>query len=310
VITIVPSVGRPINDDDTEASRGVDARVAAVIVEYHSGEALSRCLASLRHSRVDEIIVVDNGAPDGAPSEWDPPADVTLISAQHNAGFGAGVNLGATRTDADFLLICNPDVALQEGALEILRETLRSHPRAGIVGPALLDEAGQVVQSARAFPSLRASWGQAFLGLVRPSGRRSSEYRARNWTLANLGVVDWVTGACFVVRAEAFRAVGGFDDQYFLYVEEVDFCWRLRAAGWDVLYQPEARVTHTGGVSTSAHPYRAIVTHHWSLWTFVRRTTSGVERLALPLMAVGLAVRCLIACSLHAARQLRSRHAR
>jgi N-acetylglucosaminyl-diphospho-decaprenol L-rhamnosyltransferase len=307
---MVPFVALPMDDDGVETPTEDGVLTAAVIVEYHSGAALSRCLASLRQSRVDEIVVVDNGSPDGAPSEWDPPADVTLISAQHNAGFGAGVNLGAARTDADFLLICNPDVALQEGALDILRETLRSHPRAGVVGPSLLDEGGRVVQSARAFPSLRTSWEQAFLGLVRPSGRRSSEYRARNWSLADLGVVDWVTGACFVVRAEAFRAVGGFDDQYFLYVEEVDFCWRLRAAGWDVLYQPEARVTHTGGVSTSAHPYRAIVAHHRSLWTFVRRTTSGADRLALPLMALGLMARCLIACSLQAGRQLRSRHAR
>ena len=174
----------------------------------------------------------------------------------------------------------------------------------------MLDDAGHVVQSARAFPSLRSSSVQAFLGLLRPSGRRSSEYRARNWSLAELGTVDWVTGACFLVRADAFRAIGGFDDEYFLYVEEVDFCWRLRAAGWEVLYQPEARVIHTGGVSTSAHPYRAIVTHHRSLWTFVRRTTSGTDRLALPFMAVALVARCVIACSLHAARQRRHRRAR
>ncbi len=288
---------------DSQAAR---ARVAAVVIEYHSGDALERCLESLRRSHVDEIVVVDNGARDTqGDSSLEVPAGVTLVRADENAGFGAGVNLGAAHTEADLLLICNPDVALQPGALDDLRETLKAHPRAGVVGPALVNEAGQVVQSARAFPSLRSSWQQAFLGLLRPSGRRSREYRTRNWSRADAGSVDWVTGACMLVRTEAFREIAGFDDRYFLYVEEVDFCWRLRAAGWAVLYQPLARVTHTGAISTSAHPYRAIATHHRSLWLFVRRTTSGTDRLALPLVGIGLVIRFLVACALQAARRLR-----
>jgi N-acetylglucosaminyl-diphospho-decaprenol L-rhamnosyltransferase len=116
--------------------------------------------------------------------------------------------------------------------------------------------------------------------------------------------VDWVTGACLLVRSDAFRQIGGFDDRYFLYVEEVDFCWRLHDAGWQVLYEPRARVTHTGGVSTSAHPYRAIAIHHRSLWLFIRRTTSGADRAALPVIGMGLVVRCGFACVLQTRRTL------
>jgi N-acetylglucosaminyl-diphospho-decaprenol L-rhamnosyltransferase len=283
-------------------------RVAALVVEYHSGDALERCLRSLRDDQIDEIVVVDNGARDGVLALLVAPSPgVTLLAPSKNLGFGGGVNLAAANTDAELLLICNPDVRLQPGAIETLRACLNSSERVGAVGPALIDESGRVVQSARSFPAVRTSWQQAFFGLLRPSGRRSREYRTRNWSRAHGGNVDWVTGACLLVRTDAFREIGGFDDRYFLYVEEVDFCWRLRTAGWEVLYEPGARVTHTGAVSTSAHPYRAIATHHRSLWLFVRRTTSGVDRAALPLTAAGLLVRCGLACAMQAARRRRGR---
>ncbi len=280
-----------------------DARVAAVVVEYNSGEALSSCLRSLRKNRLEEIIVVDNSAQDTvlAPSVSRLPG-VTVHVSDQNLGFGGGVNLGAASTDAELLLLCNPDVELEVGAVAAMRSKLAASARAGVVGPALIDGSNRVVQSARSFPMIRGSWKQAFLGLLHPSGRRSGEYRARNWSRADGGKVDWVTGACLLVRADAFREIGGFDNRYFLYVEEVDFCWRLRAAGWETLYEPRARVKHTGGVSTSAHPYRAIAAHHRSLWVFIRRTTSGTYRGALPFVAIGLLVRCGLECALWATR--------
>jgi N-acetylglucosaminyl-diphospho-decaprenol L-rhamnosyltransferase len=108
--------------------------------------------------------------------------------------------------------------------------------------------------------------------------------------------VDWVTGACFLVRREAFDEVGGFDDRYFMYVEEVDLCWRLARAGWRTGYESSARVIHLAGVSTAAVPYRMIVAHHLSLWRFVRRTTCGSQRLLLPVVAAGIAGRCVAVC--------------
>jgi N-acetylglucosaminyl-diphospho-decaprenol L-rhamnosyltransferase len=281
-------------------------RVAAIVVEYHSGESLERCLDSLRDNQVDQIVVVDNGAHAASSTRSVAlSSGVTLAVSGRNLGFGGGVNLGAASADAELLLICNPDIVLEPGALAYLRDRLASSERAGAVGPALLDEKGQVVQSARAFPTLQSSWQQAFLGLLHPSGQRSRQYRSRNRSLAAGGVVDWVTGACILVRADAFHEIGGFDGRYFLYVEEVDLCWRLHAAGWEVLYEPRARVTHVGSVSTSAHPYRAIVSHHRSLWRFVSNTTSDVNRVALPFVAVALLVRCAAACAICATRRRR-----
>jgi N-acetylglucosaminyl-diphospho-decaprenol L-rhamnosyltransferase len=103
--------------------------------------------------------------------------------------------------------------------------------------------------------------------------------------------VDWVTGACFLVRRVAFDSVGGFDERYFMYVEEVDLCWRLARAGWRTGYESSARVLHLAGVSTATVPYQMIAAHHLSLWRFARETACGWERLLLPFVAVGIGAR-------------------
>ena len=105
-----------------------------------------------------------------------------------------------------------------------------------------------------------------------------------------------MSGACFLVRRTAFEAVGGFDESYFMYAEDVDLCWRLGLAGWRVAYAPTAEVTHLQGRSTDRHPYRMIVEHHRSLLRFASRSSTGWRRLLLPLVAVGAAVRVGLAC--------------
>jgi GT2 family glycosyltransferase len=279
--------------------------VTAIVVEYRSGPHLATCVSSLQRCGT-EVVVVDNGSPPEGSSAPPGFSDVNWLAAPDNPGFGGGINRGAALCDTELMLICNPDIVLEDDALALLCTALVADDTAAAVGPALVDAAGRVSQSARAFPSLRSSWRQAFLGLLHPAGRRSSEYRARNWALAERGVVDWVTGACVLVRTDAFRAVGGFDEGFFLYVEEVDLCWRLRRAGWKVLYEPKARVLHRGAVSTSSHPYRAIIVHHRSLWRFARKTTAGIDRALLPPAALAIAGRCAVACLLRLRRGTRS----
>ena len=231
------------------------AHVAAIIVEYHSGEALARCLASLRRNSVDEIVVLDNGAPDQAALDSELSADVTLISARHNAGFGAGVNLGAARTAAELL------VGLQSGRRHA--GGCRRHPPARRCGrtreqlssgrhcsttPATSSNPPRGLPVPSAPPRFRPFSGCS----GRPVAAAASTGPATGRSPSRHGRLG--DGGLFPRAGRPVRALGGFDDEYFLYVEEVDFCWRLRAAGWEVLYQPEARVIHTGGVSTSAHP--------------------------------------------------------
>ena len=116
-------------------------------------------------------------------------------------------------------------------------------------------------------------------------------------------MVEWVSGTAMLVRRTAFEEVGGFDEDYFMYVEDVDLCWRLRKAGWDVRYAPTAGVVHAIGGSSEARPLRMIAAHHRSLLRFAVRTTSGPRRLLLPVVAVGLVVRGCGAAVLRAVRR-------
>jgi N-acetylglucosaminyl-diphospho-decaprenol L-rhamnosyltransferase len=268
--------------------------VAAVVVNYNAGSALSECVASLEREAVREIVVVDNGSTDdsleglGAANP-----DLRVLRTGRNLGYGGGVNYGAKQTACELLLVCNPDLVLQPGALGAMTERLVQDPSLGLVGPALVTPAGALHPSGRDFPTLRRSSVQAALGVLFPKNSFSRRYREANQARAETGIVDWVTGACFLVRRQAFSAVGGFDDRYFMYVEEVDLCWRLARAGWRTGYEASARVLHLAGVSTAAVPYRMIVSHHLSLWRFARRTTYGSDRIFLPLVAVGIALRCV-----------------
>ena len=271
--------------------------VAAVVVNYNAGKALTECVASLKREGVSVIVVVDNGSTDGSLeylAATNP--DVQVLHTGRNLGFGGGVNYGARRTSGELLLVCNPDLELQSGALRAMVDRLTNDPSLGLVGPALVTPAGDLQPSGRAFPTLRRSSVQAVLGVIFPENGYSRRYREANCARAGIGIVDWVTGACLLVRRGAFEAVGGFDGRYFMYVEEVDLCWRLAGAGWRTGYEESARVLHLAGVSTAAVPYRMIVAHHLSLWRFARRTTRGSERLLLPGVAMGILGRSVVVC--------------
>ncbi|MGD0983635.1 MAG: glycosyltransferase family 2 protein [Acidimicrobiales bacterium] len=274
--------------------------VAAVVVNYNAGPALSECVASLQREGIGEVVVVDNGSTDDSlQCLATENAGVRVLHTGRNLGFGGGVNYGAQRVTGELLLVCNPDLVLQPGALGAMVNRLAQDSSLGLVGPALVTPGGDLQPSGRAFPTIRRSSVQAVLGALFPKNAYSRRYREANRAGAGSGVVDWVTGACLLVRRGAFDAVGGFDGQYFMYVEEVDLCWRLAKAGWRTGYESSARVVHLAGVSTSAVPFRMIVAHHLSLWRFARRTTRGSERLLLPAVAAGIGCRCVVVCLRH-----------
>ena len=264
-----------------------------VIVDFNAAERVNRLLESLRGELVGRIIVVDNstsGSTRRALHEVD--FDIELIEAVHNGGFGSGVNLGMRWVRSEFVVVSNPDVVVSAGAVETLVQSLEADPHLALVGPAVHEADGSLHQTARAFPTVRASALQAFAGLLAPSGRIASRYREQNWARSPAdGYVDWVSGAFFVVRREAFEAIDGFDEEYFMYVEEVDLCWRLKRAGYRVAYVPAARVTHVGGVSSRTRPYAMAISHHRSLYRFARNTSTRFDRLLLPVVGGGLVVR-------------------
>jgi N-acetylglucosaminyl-diphospho-decaprenol L-rhamnosyltransferase len=221
-----------------------------------------------------------------------------------NLGYGAAVNRGAAATRAPLLLVCNPDLEVPPEAVGALVAALDADPRRALVGPLIRTPEGDRYPSARRFPSMVDAAGHALLGLFAPDNRFTRAYQRSELDDAAVEVraADWVSGACFLVRRDAFEAVGGFDESYFMYAEDVDLCWRLGRAGWSVAYAPTAEVTHLQGRSTDRHPYRMILEHHRSLLRFASRSSTGWRTALLPLVAVGVAVRAGLACLARATR--------
>ncbi len=293
-----PEAG-PLGDTDQPAGTASDPGIAVVIVNYESGPALIRCVEGLRSERASELVVVDNGSVDGSLDEIRRRfPDVEVLVPGGNLGYGAAANRGVAATGSGLVVVCNPDLEVRPGALAVLAEALTAHPGCALVGPLIRTSSGDRYPSARRFPSLVDAAGHALLGIFAPDNRFTRSYQQSHLDEATTGfhVVDWVSGACFMTRRSAFEQVGGFDEAYFMYAEDVDLCWRLGRVGWQVAYAPTAEVTHLQGVSTDRHPYRMIFEHHRSLLRFAGRSSVGWRKALLPLVVLGIGARAVLAC--------------
>lgn len=234
--------------------------LSIVIVNWNSGDLLAQCLRSLK-SRCAEmqpdhalsaVVVVDNASTDGS-DRVDAALELplTLIRNRANQGFAAACNQGAAAADADVVLFLNPDTRLHPGALieplKCLSQT--EHAKTGIFGIAMVDDSGQVTPSCARFPRAWHFACQA-LGLDRKWPRLGAYMRECDYTVS--GPVDQVIGAFFMIRSDLFRSLGGFDERFFVYFEEVDLALRARQAGWRSFYLAHANAYHKGGGTSNA----------------------------------------------------------
>jgi N-acetylglucosaminyl-diphospho-decaprenol L-rhamnosyltransferase len=258
-------------------------RVTAVVVSYNSREDLRRCLASLRaHSGIPcQVVVVDNASTDGSAdlvAKEFPEARV--IRNRENLGFSRANNKGLREAAGAYALILNSDAELTPGALPALVARLDARPRLGAAGPRTLSPDGTVQVSFGPALTPLAEWRQRHL--VRGVKRRDPA--ALEEAAARAGVEhepDWVSGSCLLARKDALDAVGGFDESFFLYEEDVDLCLRLRRAGWGVLFTPAAEVVHHLGRSMEADPARARLEYPRSHVRFYRKHNGPVLAAAL-----------------------------
>jgi N-acetylglucosaminyl-diphospho-decaprenol L-rhamnosyltransferase len=272
---------------------GPGSRVAAVVVDHNSGDVLAACVRSLVAEGCHQVVVVENGDPGAAVGVL--AADglaVAVIGSHRNLGYGAGANRGiAATTGTDFVLVANPDLSVHPGSIGALVEALDAEPAWAIAGPRILTPEGARYPSVRRFPSMLDAAGHALVSLFRPDNPFTRRYRAPVPDATGAVPADWVSGACFLARRRALEELGGFDESYFMFAEDMDLCWRAHQAGYGVGFAPEAVVTHIQGVSTSRHPYKMLYQHHRSALRFAVRSTRGWGRAALPLAALVLAVR-------------------
>jgi len=249
--------------DAQESPRRAE-RICSVIVNYRTPDLTLRCLEALAKERRIlpnlSAIVVDGGSDDGSAERLEGHVKncaynswAQLLALPINGGFGWANNqaiLGLLqRTDPpDFILLLNPDAQIEPGAVVMLVDEMRSNARAGAVGSQLVDPDGSLAGSAFHFPTLRGELARgARTGLIDRFLRVPPV--SLNPALVACDV-DWVTGACVLLRAEALRQAGLFDDGFFLYHEETELMWRMRKRGWTVRHEPRSRVRHLRGAAT------------------------------------------------------------
>jgi N-acetylglucosaminyl-diphospho-decaprenol L-rhamnosyltransferase len=285
-----------------------DTRWAAVVINYEAGGALCDCVQSLladtSAGHPPKVVVVDNGSSDGSAAAVARalPA-VTVLDPGANLGYARAANLGIAATDAPVVAVCNPDLEVREGAAGALLDRLDAESDLGAVGPMIRNTDGTIYPSARSVPRLRDAVGHGLLGLVWRTNPFTRRYRQLDADPRRRRDVDWVSGAAVWLRRAALTTVGGWDDRYFMYVEDVDLCWQLRQRGWRVSYEPGAVVTHVQGATTAKHPYRMIAEHHRSLYRYASKRWRGARRFALPFAAAFLALRAGLAMAEHALRR-------
>jgi N-acetylglucosaminyl-diphospho-decaprenol L-rhamnosyltransferase len=283
--------------------------VAVVLVTYESAEDLTACLGSLPPAAGPhelEVVVVDNASRD-ASAEVARRLGVKLLENPANLGLSRAIDIGAAATAAPWLLLVNPDTRLGPGSLARMLETAAADPTIGCVGPHLRNSDGSEYPTGRRFPSILVGAVHAALGTVWPGNPATRRYHLTDLDRSRPVQVDWVSGACMLLRREAYEAVGRFDAGYFMYFEEMDFCMRLARAGWRVVYDPGAEVTHILGGSTRSAPYRKVWNHHRSALRFYRRRYAGdPRRLLLPVVALFLLARGLVSLARTAVAQRRS----
>ena len=274
--------------------------VAIAVVSWNTANLLDRCLASLRPEHEAgraEVWVVDNASTDGsaamvaAKHPW-----ATLDAHGENSGFGAAVNRVAQRTSTPFVAAANADLGFQPGALQALLDTAAAHPEAGAFAPRLIRPDGTTQHSVHPFPTVRT-------GLLLSSGLARVGRVARalplegHWDPAAARTVDWAHGAFLLVRRTAWDAVGGFDPGQWLYAEDLDLSWRLRAAGWSTRYVPGARIAHAVSAATAGRwtaQERAVRSQRSAYaWMLARRGARATRATALAHLA-GPAARAVL----------------
>ena len=270
--------------------------VAIITVSYNSSAQLADFLdcAVKSVAAPNQIFVVDNNSSDiGVTEKLTKNLGINLLKLDKNVGYGSAVNKAVPVLPTDFttLLVCNPDIELNPETVSVLRSAVQDS-KVGVVGPRIYNEDGSVYPSARSIPSIRNGVGHALFARIWKNNPWSMSYLSDAHLQTETVTTDWVSGACLAIRLELFSQIGGFDDKYFMYFEDVELGFRLRNLGYLNQYLPGVSITHIGGVSTKSSKKIMMKVHHESASLFFSQSHPGI--LWLPLrfaVKIGLKIR-------------------
>ena len=269
------------------SERSAAASAVAVVVTYNGLPWIERCLESLDGV---ETVVVDNGSQDGTVELVRERFPAVRLLESENRGLAAAWNRGIRETDSRYVLLLNSDAWLVGDALSRLVTFADRRPEAAVVAPRLLNEDGSLQRSVRGFPTLwRLATEYFFLRKLAPRSDAFNAFYAGDFDHDEVREAEFVMGACLLVRRSAIDQVGLLDEDYFLFSEETDWCYRFRRAGWQVLFFPGAECVHVGGASHGGRLYRENLRGHL-LFFWKHRGPRAAER-ARKLLVVALELR-------------------
>jgi GT2 family glycosyltransferase len=257
------------------------ADLSVVVVTYDALPWLEQCLESVAGH---DVVVVDHGSTDGTLDLVRDRFPHVRIVEQENRGMGGGNNAGMRVSDGRYFLLLNSDAWVVGDAIERLVAFADEHPEAAVVGPRLRNVDGTIQRSVRGFPTLwRLATEYLYLRKLAPRSRLLNAFYGAGFDHETAREVDWLFGPCLLVRRDASDAVGLFDESFFMFSEEVDWCWRFHTAGWKVFFFPVAEVVHVGGASHGGRLYRENLRGHLRFFAKHRglREAERVRRLLL-----------------------------
>jgi GT2 family glycosyltransferase len=281
--------------------------LSIIILNWNTCALLEKCLQSLQCSQPGldfEVIVVDNASEDGSREMVrDLFPEVILHTNPTNIGFGAGNNTGVPHTTGRWILFLNSDTVVLEGALTKLVQYGDSRPESGIVGPKLLNGDGSLQFSCRHYPTLGAGvFRNTPLGRLFPNNKYATDYLMQDWDHTEPRDVDWVSGAALMIRRRVVEQIGTFDEDFFMYCEDVDLCWRANHAPhpdlpgqtWRVAYYPDAVIYHLIGKSSDQVPTRMTYEFHRSQYLFYKKHYAATMPIPVrPLIPIGIGLRAV-----------------
>ena len=238
--------------------------LSVIIVSVNTRKWIEPCLESLQKQRIFkslEVVVVDNGSSDGSADTLRGRfPSVKLVRLDKTVGFGEANNIGAGQSCAPILLFLNPDTRLREDSLAPILARFEDHPRCGVAGGVVVDDRGRLERSAGSFPTLLSMGLGRFLRYLPPARPILGRFSNQHWTgYDRPHQVNWVTGACLWIRREVYNRIGGFDEGYFMYCEDVDLCYRVSQLGFQCWFFPEGPIVHYGGKSPVPRPRKKML---------------------------------------------------
>lgn len=275
-----------------------DPTLGLVVVGYQSGAEWEPFFRSLNESLCGpgHVVIVDNSPLASKEFDrklWD---EVQVLRLPHNPGYGSAVNAGVSLLppETKYVVVANPDIRFTPDTLANLKEAFTTFPDTATTGPALENTDGSIYPSARAIPGLRIGIGHALLGNVWPQNPWTRKYLG-DYRRIERRPVGWISGAILMLSRWHFEEIGGFDERYFMFFEDVDLCYRFKQSGYRSVYVPDARALHEGAHSTRSRMAEMVKAHHTSAVLFLNRLYPHWYQGPLRMMlTLGLAARSVL----------------